>query len=98
MIKSTQRILPMIEILTWQLQLVEERQRERALGNKKNQQQQGAAADSHLYLGGGEFRGNACVAPALSEWISEELRKESSVLKENRQAREERRLLKDDKG
>jgi hypothetical protein len=45
--------------------------------------------------GTGKVRGNLCVCPALQDWISEELRKESAVLKERRKAREERSLLRD---
>ena len=38
------------------------------------------------------MRGNTCVQPELSEWLATELAKEAAVLKERRNAREERAL------
>ena len=46
--------------------------------------------DSHLYLGIGETRGLACVSHKLLEFVTEELHKESIVLKERRKLKEER--------
>ena len=51
------------------------------------------AFDAHLYLGASSARGGFCTCPDSQEWIAEELRKESSVAKERRKAREERALL-----
>ena len=77
------------EMLMRQVQLVEERWKERFVGVDN--------ADSehnlHLYLGG-PSRGNLCISPMLSEWIADELRKESAISKERRKAREERALVK----
>ena len=84
--------LASMEIIGRQLQLVEEKQYERSL--KPDSVPNGAAADAHLYMGSGVNRGRVCVAPVLSDWIAEELRKEASVLKERRKAREERASLK----
>jgi hypothetical protein len=71
-----------------QVQLVEERWKDRLIGSAENQD---ALVDMHLYSGQAT-RGTICVAPQLQEWISEELRKEFSVAKERRKAREERAL------
>ena len=48
-------------------------------------------------LGTNQARGNLPICPALSEWITEELRKEAAVLKERRKAAGERRLAQEDK-
>jgi hypothetical protein len=68
--------------------LVEERWRDRV--------QSGASAeaqlDAHLYAGM-PTRGGLCICPDLSKWISEELQREASVMKEKRKAREERALV-----
>ena len=44
-------------------------------------------------MGVGGSRGLTVVCPDLRGWIAEELRKESSVLKERRKAREEREAV-----
>ena len=78
------------ELLGRQLQLLEEKQAE--VGGR------GGAAGGHevdeafLFVNVGPSRALTCVAPELKEWISEELRKEASILKERRKAREEREL------
>ena len=75
------------ELVARQIQLLEERQRERKPPANE-------LVDSHLYMGSSEAgRGGACICPLLSDWIAEELRKESGVLKERRKAREERALM-----
>ena len=71
-----------------QLQLVEERYKDRRPGSFEAQD---AESDFHLYAGTAT-RGTICVAPALSEWIATQLQKEASVAKERRKAREERAL------
>ncbi len=48
--------------------------------------------DSHLLLGTSETRGAVCLAPALQEWLGEQLAKEAAANKERRKAREERAL------
>ena len=77
------------ELVARQLQLTEERWRERFTGPDNADSE----SNLHLFLGGAT-RGNLCISPALQEWISDELRKESSVAKERRKAREERALVK----
>ena len=80
------------EIVARQLQLVEERHRDRVVGGKGGDQSLGSF-DAHLYMGAtSASRGGDCICPVLQEWIAEELRKESGVLKERRKAREERDL------
>ena len=77
------------EVVARQLQLAEEKEREVASEGKKDEVSD-LSSEGHLYLGGGHTRGNLCIAPELNAWISEELQKESAVLKERRKAREER--------
>ena len=48
--------------------------------------------DSHLLLGTSETRGAVCMAPALQEWLGEQLSKEALANKKRRKAREERAL------
>ena len=77
------------EMLCRQIQLVEERWEDKF--------NSGDSAESeynlHLFLGQ-QSRGNLCIAPQLQEWISEELKKESSIAKERRKAREDRAMVK----
>ena len=49
-------------------------------------------SDAFLYMATSITRGVVGVCPALTEYISGELSKESSILKERRKAREERTL------
>ena len=78
------------EIGARQIQMIEERRGDS--GSKREASD--IITDSHLFLGTSAARGGLCVCPALQEWISEELRRESAVLKERRKAREERNLNK----
>ena len=78
------------ELVARQIQLLEERQRERKPPANE-------LVDSHLYMGDGASRDNLCVCPDLQDWISTELHKEMSVHKERRKAREERTLLAKDR-
>ena len=71
-----------------QLQAVEERWKDRAIGSNESLE---AQADIALYAGQ-QTRGNLCICPALAEWISTELRSEAAISKERRKAREERAL------
>ena len=70
-----------------QLMLIEEKFKDRFVGNSSQE----LSEEAHLY-GGHTQRANVCVSPSLSEWVAEEVRKEHVVLKERRKAREERAL------
>ena len=81
-----------------QLQLLEERVYEAELTAPSSKKGQGSGklqsayevVESGLFLGTTETKGNLCICPALSEWISEQLKAEAAVAKERRKAREER--------
>ena len=77
------------EFVARQIQLTEEKWRDRMLGRNDAE----ATTDQHLYSGM-QTRGSLCICPELSKWIAEELSKESAVMKEKRKAREERALQK----
>ena len=78
------------ELVCRQVQLLEERHREKKGADE--------SLDLHLYMGTtSASRGGVCVCPSLQDFISEELRKEAAVLKERRKAREERELQKGDR-
>ena len=68
-----------------QLQLLEERWRDRVASSAEAQE---VMQDMHLYSGR-ITRGNLCICPTLQEWAPSELSKEYSVAKECRKAREE---------
>ena len=78
------------EIIARQIQLLEEKHRDCGGGGGKGGDSSGASMDSHLYMGSSSSRGGLCVCPLLSDWIADELRRESAVMKERRKAREER--------
>jgi len=87
------------ELLSRQIQLIEERRREETLREEAGKKQKhdsmiGAGIDSYLYMGNSASRDGLCICPLLQDWISLELQKESSILKERRKAREERNLQK----
>ena len=69
-----------------QIQMVEERWRDRVAGSADD-----LASEATLFSGS-ITRGTICVCPALQLWVAEELKRESSVAKERRKAREERAL------
>ena len=48
--------------------------------------------DEHLYLGAGKTRGFLMIAPALEDYVSGELQRETAASKERRKMREERDL------
>ena len=50
-------------------------------------------ADEYLYMGTNSTRGQVMIAPELEEYVSTQLQKEGSVLKERRKLMEERALL-----
>lgn len=78
--------LATIEYLARQIQTQEQRWRDRITGTIGDQQQ-----EAQLFSGV-SGRTPLCISPALQEWVAEEARKESAVLKEQRKAREERAL------
>ena len=63
---------------------------------KKVEAKTGVDNQEH-FLGRHRRTGGALVCPALSAWVAEKAAKESAILKEQRKATEERRLLKGDK-
>ena len=75
------------EVMGRELQLLEERQRERNAHGEPD-------GESYLYSGLAVAGDHTCVSPALREWISEELRKDAALMKERRKAREEREVAK----
>ena len=81
-----------MEFAARQVQFVEERWKERVVGKDEI-----GVSEASLFSGVSN-RHNLCICPALTSWIAEEMRKESSVLKERRKAREERALVKPPKG
>ena len=76
------------EFLCRQIQNVEHRWKERAVGALGEQ-----SHEANLFAGQVN-RGTLCISPQLLEWVADESRKESAVLKEQRKAREERALQK----
>ena len=80
------------EIISRQIQMIEERHRDGGAQSSEGKNSAHSSQDTHLFLGTAASRGGLCVCPALQEWISEELRRESSIMKERRKAREERAL------
>ena len=77
------------EYVCRQIQLVEEKYKEKA-GNNANTE---IVQEQHLF-GGHSSRTNLCICPDLSAWIAEEMKTEAAVMKERRKAREERALQK----
>ena len=75
------------EVMGRELQLLEERQRERNAQYEPD-------GESFLYSGFAVAGDHTCVAPSLREWISEEMRKDAALMKERRKAREERAVVK----
>ncbi|CAK0906492.1 unnamed protein product, partial [Prorocentrum cordatum] len=83
------------EIMARSIQLSEERYRDRmpSFAGSSGETTQ----DAFLYMGLDHVRGNVAVCPALQSWVSAELQKEVSVMKERRKAREERASAKQNK-
>jgi len=77
------------EYVCRQIQLVEEKYKEKAGSNANVELVQ----EMHLF-GGHSSRSNLCICPDLSAWIAEEMKTEAAVMKERRKAREERALQK----
>ena len=78
--------LAVMELIMRQLMLQEEK-----LKDKFSSAASDAAVEAHLF-GGDRSRSCLCICPALSEWVADEVRKETLVMKERRKAREERAL------
>lgn len=56
------------------------------------------AEEQNLFLGSAAGHGAIVISPELKTWISTEMAREASVLKERRKAREERALARQPKG
>jgi hypothetical protein len=80
--------LASMELICRQVQMVEERWKDKVLGQVPE-----SSSENYLYSGLTN-RGALCIAPELSTWISEQLKSDSAVMKEKRKAREERNLSK----
>ena len=76
------------EYIMRQVQLIEERYKEKVIGAASE-----TTVEAALYAGQANRTG-LCICPALSEWIAGEMRGEAAVMKERRKAREERALAK----
>lgn len=81
------------ELAIRQLQLLEERQLHAAAGGDS-----AAAEEQNLFLGSAAGHGAVVISPQLKPWISTEMAREASVLKERPKAREERALARQPKG
>lgn len=77
-----------------QIQLTQERWKERATGSADAQEMH---LEFHVFAGT-STRGHLCICPDLTEWISDELKRESAINKERRKAREERALARSSGG
>ena len=75
------------EYIVRQIQMVEERYKDKVFGHAGEQH----TLETNLFSGA-MHRSGLCICPALSEWIATELRGESAILKERRKAWEERTL------
>eukprot|EP00974_Lingulodinium_polyedra_P087967 8530811-Lingulodinium_polyedra.AAC.1 len=76
-----------MELVARKMQMAEYRHRERVLSGAVHDE---LGEDARLYLGLGETRGMAMIAPALLQHVAEESAKEAAVMKERRKLREER--------
>lgn len=83
--------LASMELICRQLQLCEEKLKDRILGTVGSGHQE---HDESWYFTGLQNTRGVMVCPALSKWVSEQVASENSVLKERRKAREERALAK----
>lgn len=77
-----------------QVQLTEERWKERATGSVDAHEQH---LEFHVFAGT-STRSHLCICPEFAEWISDELRRESAINKERCKAREERALARSSSG
>ena len=79
-------------MLNRQIQCIEERYKDKFASASSSQ-----PFDTHIMLGTSS-RAALCICPKLSDYLAEETRKNTAVAKELRKAREERALLKPEKG
>ena len=80
--------LASFELALRRAQISELKYKQKMLGTHHDEHGQ----DEFLYLGVGATRGLVMVAPDLEEFVSSEMAKEGSVMKERRKLHEERRL------
>jgi len=85
--------LASMEILARSIQMTQYRWKERILGASSSMHED----EAFLFLGSDPTRGSLCIAPSLNSFIGQELAKEALASKEQRQAREERTLLRGQK-
>ena len=83
--------LASFELSMRELMMIEERHKERFAIQNNNAN--ALASERSLFLGLSQ-RANLCILPALIEYVGSEVQKEQAVMKERRNAREERELLK----
>eukprot|EP00959_Pyramimonas_sp_CCMP1952_P269696 5638374-Pyramimonas_sp.AAC.1 len=83
--------LAAFELICRQIQLIEERHYEDAVSAQASiTSERLLAAEADHYMGASASKGNLCIAPALIEFIAEQLKAEAAIAKERRDAREER--------
>ena len=83
--------LASFELICRQIQIAEEKYKDKFSNIGGD-----SSFDYHL-MAGTTHRSQLCICPALTEWLAEELRKQTAVDKERRKARDERLLQKPDK-
>ena len=74
------------EYVTRQIQMVEEKYKDKVAGGDDSLEQALFSGQAH--------RSGLCLCPALTEWMGTEMRGEAALMKERRKAREERALKK----
>ena len=82
------------ELVCRQLQLLEEKQMQSSTPQAESAS---VAEESSLFMGTASAHGAVLVCPELKSWVSSELSREASILKERRKAREERTLARNNK-
>ena len=80
--------LASMELLVRQIQIIEERFKDRFMQSSSSSQD----FDRHL-MSGNTSRTQICVCPELIDWLAKESSKTTAIDKERRKAREERALL-----
>ena len=85
--------LASMELVCRQIQCIEERYKDKFCGGDTA----GTGSLEHHLMAGIQSRSQLCICPALNDWLADEIRKQTSVDKERRKAREERSLTKPEK-